>query len=617
MILGVVRAALITAAQPRASRRWWWKTGRPSAAAWPQSPRAIALVSAALMVALIAATAITRSMLPQRNALAGIHKIKHVIIIMQENRSFDNYFGTYPGADGIPMKNGVPRVCMPDPAQHRCYRPFHDRADVNLGGPHGAADVPADTHGGKMNGFITRLPAGNPLSMYYPPFPSTTCGDPYNPLCTGGPPDVVGYHTGADIPNYWAYAKNFVLQDHMFEPVSSFSLVSHLYMMSGWSASCKTNQAKSCVNNRVSPPFVSPQPGLTTPRPIYAWTDITYLLDKHHVSWKYYVDPATGAYCTNAGPTCHTLAEKGTPMLWNVLPFFTTFEQGNKWSNDQSLGNFFTDARKGTLPSVAWIAPSGTNSEHPAGLVSTGQSYVTSMINAVMRSPEWNSTAIILAWDDWGGFYDNVVPPRVDQNGYGLRVPSIVISPYAKRGFVDHQTLSFDAYLKFIEDDFMSSARLNPATDGRPDPRPDVREQAHILGNLVTDFNFNQKPRPPVILPVHPKTDLLEPAAIQQAVLKGARVPAVCLQGGTVLASKGAALTVTEASGATVSVSTSAATKYWNVAGAAATPGAIHVGSMVIASGPTVTRGKGLAAHQTVSATKLVLLDGACPIEAG
>ena len=95
---------------------------------------------------------------------------------------------------------------------------------------------------------------------------------------------------------------------------------------------------------------------------------------------------------------------------------------------------------------------------------------MTALINAAMESPDWDSTAIFLQWDDWGGFYDNVVPPNVDQNGYGLRVPALVISPYVKTGFIDHQTLSSDAYLKFIEDDFLGGVRLNPKTDGRPDP---------------------------------------------------------------------------------------------------------------------------------------------------
>jgi len=133
---------------------------------------------------------------------------------------------------------------------------------------------------------------------------------------------------------------------------------------------------------------------------------------------------------------------------------------------------------------------------------------VTSLVNAVMRSPDWSSTAIFVSWDDWGGFYDHVVPPTVDQNGYGIRVPGLVISPYAKKGLVDHQTLSFDAYAKFIEDDFLRSQRLDPATDGRPDPRPTVREDVPILGDLTSDFDFAQAPRPPIVLPVHPRTTL-------------------------------------------------------------------------------------------------------------
>ncbi len=129
---------------------------------------------------------------------------------------------------------------------------------------------------------------------------------------------------------------------------------------------------------------------------------------------------------------------------------------------------------------------------------------MTGLINTIMHSPDWSSTAIFLAWDDWGGFYDHVEPPAVDAQGYGLRVPGLVISPYAKTGYIDHQMLSFDAYLKFIEDDFLGGARLDPKTDGRPDSRPDVRENAPILGNLVRDFDFSQKPRPPLLLPLHP-----------------------------------------------------------------------------------------------------------------
>jgi hypothetical protein len=143
-------------------------------------------------------------------------------------------------------------------------------------------------------------------------------------------------------------------------------------------------------------------------------------------------------------------------------------------------------------------------SEHPPGLISASQAYVTRLVDAVARSPDWRSSAIFLTWDDWGGFYDHVEPPRVDVNGYGLRVPGIVISPYAKRGYIDHQTLSFDAYAKFIEDTFLGGQRLDPRTDGRPDARPDVQENAPILGNLASDFDFTHTPRRALILAPYP-----------------------------------------------------------------------------------------------------------------
>ncbi len=124
-----------------------------------------------------------------------------------------------------------------------------------------------------------------------------------------------------------------------------------------------------------------------------------------------------------------------------------------------------------------------------------------------MLSPNWNSSVIFLAWDDWGGFYDHVVPPKVDRNGYGLRVPALVISPYAKKGYIDHQNLSFDAYLKFIEDVFLNGQRIDPNTDNRPDRRPAVRENVSILGDLRDDFDFNQSPRKPLILKPYPNNN--------------------------------------------------------------------------------------------------------------
>jgi phospholipase C len=240
-----------------------------------------------------------------------------------------------------------------------------------------------------------------------------------------------------------------------------------------------------------------------------AWTDITWLLYTHHVSWAYYVQSGTQPDCSDdSAETCAPVKQSAaTPGIWNPLPLFGDVQQDYQLHNIQPLSNYLSAAKAGTLPAVTWIVPSGPDSEHPPASVHRGQADVTALINAAMESPDWDSTAIFLSWDDWGGFYDSAVPPRVDENGYGLRVPGLTISPYAKTGFIDHQILSSDAYLKFIEDDFLDGARLNPKTDDRPDRRPDVREDEPILGNLIEDFNFNQKPRKPLLLPTNPPTD--------------------------------------------------------------------------------------------------------------
>jgi phospholipase C len=152
--------------------------------------------------------------------------------------------------------------------------------------------------------------------------------------------------------------------------------------------------------------------------------------------------------------------------------------------------------------------PSGRNSEHPGNgaPVTRGQAHVTRVINAIMRSPLWYRTAIFLTWDDWGGFYDHLRPPRVDENGYGIRVPGLLISPWARGGTIDGQVLTFDAYLKLIEDLYVDGQRLDPETDGRPDSRPTVREEVGILGDLRREFDFDRDPIPPLILDPTPPT---------------------------------------------------------------------------------------------------------------
>jgi phospholipase C len=425
-----------------------------------------------------------------------IHKIRHVVIIMQENRSFDSYFGTFPGADGIPMSNGVPAVCATNPLTQECVKPFHDANDVNRGGPHTARSAVADINGGRMDGFIETAERMR-----------RRCRDPDSPNCAGSV-EVMGYHDARELQNYWRYARDFVLQDRLFEPNASWSLPQHLFMVSEWSASCaRIGDPMSCTNALQDPDyppdFDARNARVHVPgRPDYAWTDLTYLLHERRVSWAYYVMAGTEPDCANDQEACASVPQRAkTPGIWNVLPYFDTVKRDGELGNVRDLREFYTAARNGTLPNVVWICPAGPYSEHPPASVSRGQAYVTGLIDAIMRGPDWKSTAIFLTWDDWGGFYDHVAPPRVDENGYGIRVPGIVISPYARRGFIDRQTLSHDAYVKFIEDDFLGGQRIDPANDGRPDRRPTVRENVAILGDLRRDFDFRQSPRVPEILP--------------------------------------------------------------------------------------------------------------------
>jgi phospholipase C len=403
----------------------------------------------ALSVALVSGVVFFgRTEKPHAHSVVGIHKIRHVVVVMQENRSFDSYFGTYPGADGLPQKNGRFTVCVPDPRTHICVRPFHDSRNRNSGGPHEHLDAVRDVNGGRMDGFIREARRGRVSGCEKAPD---------SPLCSlaAAKPDVMGYHDAREIPNYWTYARNFVLQDHMFEPNSSWSLPAHLFTVSLWSAVCDDDDPDSCTNNvghpGDPPDFNTAQHPGDQP-PTYAWTDLTYLLHRAHVSWRYYVAKGNEPDCANdALITCPRVAQSAsTPGIWNPLPYFTTVRDDDQLKNIVSVHHFLTAAHDGTLPEVSWVIPSEAVSEHPRSQVSAGQSYVTGLVNAVMSGPDWKSTAIFLTWDDWGGFYDHVAPPTVDENGYGLRVPGLVISPYARQGYVDHQVLSFDAYAKFI-----------------------------------------------------------------------------------------------------------------------------------------------------------------------
>ncbi|MGH2636883.1 MAG: alkaline phosphatase family protein [Actinomycetota bacterium] len=423
--------------------------------------------------------------------------LEHLIFIVQENRSFDHYFGTFPGAEGFPRQGGRIDVCIPDPVLGRCVRPYHTSNQLQLGGPHAQRHSRSDVNGGTMNGFVQTV-VESPIECAADRSPPSC--DPY--LGPQGQPDVMSYLTKREIPNYWTYAREFVLQDHMFAPADSWTLPAHLFLVSAWAARCEDpRDPMSCVSDLE----LQEESQIQRTRedvPIWAWTDITYLLHEQDVSWSYFVGDDTCLF----DPCPKDKDGRRTVPHQNPLPWFTTVRQNHQIRNVRGHEDFFTAAAQGELPSVSWIMPYSGVGEHPGAgePVWKGQRHVTKLINAVMEGPDWNETAIFLTWDDWGGFYDHVEPPRVDLNGYGIRVPGIVISPWVEAGTIDSQTLSFDAYLRLIEDLFLGGQRLDPATMSRPDSRPTVREEVPILGDLLKSFDFTQEPLPPLVLDPSP-----------------------------------------------------------------------------------------------------------------
>jgi phospholipase C len=401
---------------------------------------------------------------PTPDRLAGLKKIDHFIFIIQENRSFDSYFGTYPGADGIPLG-----VCLKDPLGGPCVAPYHDTSLINRGGPHGWTDAWNDIHDGFMDGFMKQTTNAIYTTSTAP------CRPPYLNCPEGKDPrDVMGYHDYHEIPNYWNYARLYVLQDHMFESVASYTLPSHLYIMAAQSG------GYTGYHQQAPKEFNFPE--------------ITESLASGKIDWKYYVTSGTAPDTDDGelvGSQSQQVQRPQTFSFFNPLPAFPVVKNSpSQFSRLVDTSQFYQDVQDGKLPQVAWVVPSGDVSEHPPGDISQGMAYVTGLVNAVMQSPEWYSTAIFIAWDDWGGFYDHAIPPKVDHYGYGLRVPGLVISPYARENIIDHTPYSFDSWLRTIEERFdvqSLTARDTKAADE------------------LASFNFDQQPRAPIILDDSPE----------------------------------------------------------------------------------------------------------------
>ena len=384
-------------------------------------------------------------LLPNASALADMPNqtsksktpVQHFVVLMQENHTFDNYFGTYPGANGI-----QPGTCIPvdpfDKTNTECVEPFHigDRPIDDL--DHSLSTFQMQYNDGKMDGFVYALNQRNQNGAM-----------------------SMGYYDDRDLPYYWNLADEYVLFDHFFSSDHGGSFANHMY-------------------------WVSAQPGGSHVSE-NGYADVATIFDRleeRGISWKFYVQ--------NYDPqiTYRSLSQvsgnRASQVIWVPLLNMDRFLDDPKLSSHiVDLNEYFVDLENGTLPEVAYIAPSGA-SEHPPGSIRSGQKFVKSLIQALMRSGSWDSSAFLLLYDDWGGWYDHVSPPQVDENGYGMRVPGLLISPYARRGYIDSTMLDFTSVLKFIEENW----NIEP-----------IAARDTQAKSFMSAFDFSMSPRQPIFIP--------------------------------------------------------------------------------------------------------------------
>jgi len=445
--------------------------------------------------------------------------ISHFIIIIQENRSFDSYFGTFPGANGIPAGTKLAWY----PGGPLTEQPFLLTTNKNL--PHDLEHKWEATHtvydNGAMDGFLwSAYPEG---WKYYgggitPPGPDSKLVKLYRLQGAAGPnasrenasqgadehlsvngfaddedpddddadeavqsadvkpskapraPDwaiyALSYLDDHVIPNYWQYAKSFTLCDAFFSAEDGPSAPNHLYAIAAQSGGMTDNYDNRAYNH---------VPGRGQIFAQYNFPSIIDLFDAHNISW-----------------TCYVGGLKGPQHegVWNPMPGFYKYASREGYGsyltkNLAPTQRFFSDIRHGKLPNVCFLTPSALESEHPPQNVQTGMWYVTGLINAVMQSSYWNSSAIIVMWDDYGGFYDHVPPISMDEYGSGFRVPALVISPYSRSGTVIHTTYDSTSPLKLVETAFgLGSLTSRDASSN----------------NMLDCFDFNQSPLIPVII---------------------------------------------------------------------------------------------------------------------
>lgn len=371
-------------------------------------------------------------------------QIEHIVTIMQENRSFDHYFGAYPGVNGL-----TPDMKMPiDPSDpSKGYVTPFLTTDVTIGDmPHNHASSLRALNNGSMDGFI---PAEN---------------NNHN---------TMAYFDNSTLNYYWDLAKHYVLADNFFSSCLSYSLPNHWYTMAG--------KAPPESIDHAFPPTASQQSKDTYLEEAALVETIADLLMNSSVSWKYY------DFQLNAGGFDASVENGEAFNLWNPLAAKNSSYSQDYAGHFVSREQILLDLQGGSFPQVSWVIPSGPISEHPPANVTLGMIWTVDIIDAIMQSPYWSSTVIILTWDDYGGFFDHVRPPSLDSLGLSFRVPALLISPFAKPGFIDHTQYSFESIMKLIE------WRFNLTS---------LTSRDALASNLLPSLSFDQPPTPAHVIPL-------------------------------------------------------------------------------------------------------------------
>src|SRR5258706_7086143 len=365
--------------------------------------------------------------------------IKHLIVIMQENHTFDNYFGTYPGANGIP--DGTKMPIDPQNPQAGFVEPWHVGESSITDPSHSASTFQEQFDNGKMDGFVSALDRRNQDGRI-----------------------AMGYYDDRDIPYYWNLADHYVLFDRFFSSAKDGSFANHIYLAAA------------------TRPASMRQPELS--KQLANVPTIFDRLQEAGISWKFYVQnyDATITYRNTESRGIRPSEVIGVQLL----NFDRFIDDPVLSSHIVDLSQYYKDLRQETLPAVAYIVPSGS-SEHPPQNPRGGQRFMKALIQELMRSAAWSSSAFLLLYDDWGGWYDHVSPPQIDAYGYGPRVPALLISPYAQEGYIDSTQLDFTSILKFIEENWS----IAPLT-----------ERDAKANNFLSAFDFEQQPRPAEFLPL-------------------------------------------------------------------------------------------------------------------